>query len=262
VCARDIAARVDAARGQLYSMPEQAVQIFRTVCDDDPAEPGYRLFLAEALAAAGSPDQALAITSALERDDQLTDPVRARAATLAAGIHYHGGRFDEAQAATRRAAELATDEAEQRTAIARRRARADPGARATLGRILFGDSPTRGVDAALVVYLAERFARDFPAEALGPYMLGRQLAFRDPKLALPPLLAACPLEPAAGTTAITVPLTAAFRTECHRLVGEAAYRAGDITTSRKAWQRLHDDAPTLAEKLRATDFLERLQASP
>jgi tetratricopeptide (TPR) repeat protein len=260
VCARDIAARVDAARGQLYSMPEQAVQIFRTVCDDDPAEPGYRLFLAEALAAAGSPDQALTITSALERDEQLTDPVRARAATLAASVHYHAGRFDEALAATRRAAQLATDEGEQRTGIARQRALTDPVARATLGRILFGDSPTRGVDPALVVYLAERFARDFPSEALGPYMLGRQLAFRDPKLALPPLLAACPLDEAAG--ALPVPLTPAFRTECHRLVGEAAYRAGDFTTSRKAWQRLADDAPTLAEKLRATDFLERLQASP
>jgi tetratricopeptide (TPR) repeat protein len=258
VCARDIAARVEAARGQLYSVPEEAVQIFRSVCNDDPAEPGYRLFLAEALAAAGASDQALAITNALEDDHELTDPVRARAASMAAGIHYHAGRFPEALAATRRAALLATDEGEQRTNVARERALADPLARETLGRILFGDSPTRGVDAALVIYLCDRFARANLEDALGPYMLGRQLAFRDPKLALEPLRTACPL--AAEAPARTRPLSPAFRTECHRLIGEAAYRAGDLETSRKAWQRLYDDAPTLAEKLRATDFLERLQA--
>jgi len=57
--------------------------------------------------------------------------------------------------------------------------------------VLFGDSATRSPDAALVVYLITDFIRSFPEEALGPYLLARQLAWRDPRLALTQIDRAC-----------------------------------------------------------------------
>ena len=74
----------------------------------------------------------------------MTQPLRARAANIAANVHYHAGRFDQARAELQRAQALATDEGEQRTAYARLRALQDEASRRTLGRVLFGDSPTRG----------------------------------------------------------------------------------------------------------------------
>jgi hypothetical protein len=258
VCARDIAARIETARGHLYSLPDEAVAIFASVCADDPGEPAHKLSLAEAEFAAGKADAALATAQAMLANEELTDPLRARAATLAANIHYHAGRFAEATAAVAKAQAFATDEGEQRSGIARTRALADPTARATLGRILFGDSPIRGVDGGLLIYLADRFARAFPDEALGPYMLGRQLAFRDPKLALPPLAEACPLD---GSAEKPKPLPPLFRAECHRLIGEAAFRAGDFVTSARAWEAhaaAAEKSGTIGDRLRARDFLARI----
>jgi hypothetical protein len=154
-----------------------------------------------------------------------------------------------------RALTFATEDGDQRTGLARKRALRDPEARGTLGRVLFGESPTRGTDPGLVIFLIEDFARRFPDEALGPYLLGRQLAWRDPALALTPLEAACPL---AGTRPRPVALDPLFLRECHRLVGETAFRAGEFTRSRLALDRLKADAATEAERLRAGDFLERL----
>jgi hypothetical protein len=225
------------------------------VCRDDPHEPTYRLDLADARVAAAQPDLALALAGAVEREANMTTPLRARAANLTANIHYHAGRFTEAGAALERALALATEDGEQRTALARKRAARDPESRKTLGRVLFGDTPTRGVDGALTVYLMEAFARRFPDEALGPYLVGRQLAWRDPALALVPLAAACPLD---GAPPRPVPLEPVFLRECQRMVGEAAFRAGDFARSRLALERLKADAATTAERLRATDFLERL----
>jgi hypothetical protein len=254
VCARDIAARIETARGHLYSLPDEAVAIFASVCHDDPDEPGYRLNLAEAQVAAGQPAPALATAQAMTEDATLTEPLRARAANLAASIHYHAQHFTEAGAALVQAQTFATDEGEQRTAIARLRAIADPTARATLGRILFGDSPIRGVEPGLVIYLSDQFARAFPDEALGPYMVGRQLSFRDPKLALAPLRKACPLDDGAAA----VPLGPVFTAECRRLLGEAAFRAGDLDTSAVAWERLRQEGASVGDRLRAGDFLERI----
>ena len=54
VCARDLAARVGEARGRLYSLPDEAVDSAgRSICQDDPGEPSYRLDLAEALFTSG-----------------------------------------------------------------------------------------------------------------------------------------------------------------------------------------------------------------
>jgi hypothetical protein len=105
------------------------------------------------------------------------------------------------------------------------------------------------------LYLIGEFARLFPDEALGPYLLARQLAWRDPRLALPLIDRACGPESA---TAKRTPLPPLFARECLRMTGETAFRAEDFARSRAAYQRLRDQAPNEAERLRANDFLERI----
>jgi tetratricopeptide (TPR) repeat protein len=254
VCARELAARVADARGRMYASPEQAIALLESACQDDPGEPTFRLDLADTLAVAGRPDDALATAAEVEKAPSMTWPLRARAASLAASIHFHAGRFAPAEEAVRRALELATDESEERTGNAKLRSLADPVARRTLGRVLFGDSPTRSPDPAVALYLIDEFARAFPDEALGPYLLARQLAWRDPRLALPEIDRACPSAPVAGRK----PLAPLFARECLRMTGETAFRADDLVRSRAAFERLRAGGRNEAERLRAADYLERI----
>ena len=254
VCARELAERVAEARERMGSMPEVAVRLMESVCRDDPDEPAYRLERAAALAAAGASDQALALARPMLDDETLTWPVRAQAANLIGVVEFHRGHFAETAAAVERSLALATDENEMRMAWAKRRALADAGARGTLGRALFGDGPGRVPDPALVVFLVDEFARRHPEEALGPYLVGRQLAGRDPHLALAPLAQACPLD----GPALAVPLEPAFLKECRRLYGESAFLAGDLSLARRIYEALRDRASLQADRLRASDFLERI----
>ena len=253
-CARELAERVAEARERMGSMPEVAVRLMESVCRDDPDEPAYRLERAAALAAAGASDQALALARPMLDDETLTWPVRAQAANLIGVVEFHRGHFAETAAAVERSLALATDENEMRMAWAKRRALADAGARGTLGRALFGDGPGRVPDPALVVFLVDEFARRHPEEALGPYLVGRQLAGRDPHLALAPLAQACPLD----GPALAVPLEPAFLKECRRLYGESAFLAGDLSLARRIYEALRDRASLQADRLRASDFLERI----
>jgi tetratricopeptide (TPR) repeat protein len=254
VCARELAARVADARARTFSAPDRAVALLESACVDDPGEPTFRLDLAEVLPVAGRSEEALALAAEVERTPRMTWPLRARALSLIAAIHFQAGRFAPAEEAVRRALELATDEGEERTGQAKLRALADPEARSTLGRVLFGDAPTRAPDAALALYLMGEFSRAFPDEALGPYLVARQLSWRDPRLALPQLGRACP----EGATQVAKPLPPVFTRECLRMTGEAAFRAEDFARSRGAYQRLRDGAKNEAERLRAEDFLERI----
>jgi tetratricopeptide (TPR) repeat protein len=254
VCARELAERVAEARERMGSMPDAAVSLLESVCRDDPDEPAYRLDRAGALAAAGASDQALALARPMLDDETLTWPVRAQAANLIGVVEFHRGHFAETAAAVERSLALATDENEMRMAWAKRRALADAGARGTLGRALFGDGPGRVPDPGLVVFLADEFARLHPDEALGPYLVGRQLAGRDPHLALAPLAQACPLD----GPALAVPLEPAFLKECRRLYGESAFLAGDLSLTRRIYEALRDQATLQADRLRASDFLERI----
>ena len=187
-------------------------------------------------------------------DESLTWPLRARAANLMGVIEFHAGRFRRGGSVQERSLALATDENELRTAWAKRRALADDGARRSLGRALFGDGPARATDPALVVFLMDEFARLHPEEALGPYLVGRQLAGRDPHLALAALAQACPLD----GPGLAVPLEPAFAKECRRLYGESAFLAGDLPLARRIYQALRDQAALPSDRLRATDFLERI----
>jgi hypothetical protein len=149
---------------------------------------------------------------------------------------------------------LATDDNEMRLGWAKRRALADDGARRTLGRVLFGDGPAHATDPALVVFLVDEFARLHPEEALGPYLVGRQLASRDPHLALAALAQACPLD----GSGMSVALEPAFSKECRRLYGESAFLADDLPLSRRIYELLRDQATLQSDRLRASDFLERI----
>ena len=254
VCARELAARVSEARARLGTAPGDAVALLSSACADDPSEPTFRLDLAEALVAAGESERALVVLDETVSSGSLTRPLRGRAASLEASIHARAARLVQAQSALARAEAAATEDGDLRTARAKQRALGDEAARSTIGRVLFGDERGRPLDAGLVIYLVTEFARRSPDEALGPYLLARQLVARDAKLALPYLNEACPLVGAQKP----MPLDSLFLKECRRLLGEAAYLAGDLATSHNAYGWLAEHAERESDRLRAQDFLQRV----
>jgi hypothetical protein len=252
ICAREQAARVGEARALLGSAPARSLRLLEQACRDDPGEPTFRVDLAQATAATGDQRGALALLAAIERDGEATRPVRARAAALAAAIHFHENDPDNARVALRDVLASATDEGERRQANAKLRALDDEAARRTLGRALFGTDVAGAMDPVLMFFLMSEFSRLHPDDALGPYLLGRQLAARDPALALPQLRIACE-DPFPGRA-----LSPDFRRECLRLTMLAAYRAGDLARSAKAAGALAAEATDEAERLRAGDFQARI----
>jgi len=260
VCARELGARVLQARALLGTAPARAVELLEQTCADDPREPTYRLALNEAWAAAGQIPRALDGLARLSSDGDLTDPLRARVAALAATLYFLTGDYANAEAAERRVLALAPDEGDRRTATAKLRALALPAARPTLGRALYGDQPGVANDPVLVFFLITEFARLFPHDRLGPYLIGRQLLLRDAAHALPYLRRACeaddPPQGAPAPTDQTLPPD--FLRECRRLTADAAYRVGDFPRARAALQHLLDGADREAERARAADLLERI----
>jgi hypothetical protein len=251
VCARELAARLVEARAIQRGDPERAVAILEATCHDDPGEPSYRLALAEALALAGQRERALVMLGRLAVDGDVTVPLRAQATALAAEINFIGRDYVRAEAEQKRAAELASSEAERRQALARLRALETPVARATLGRALFGDDVLpAGADPVLTFYLMTEYARLAPDDSLGPYLIGRQLVGRDAARALPYLSRACDGgEPK---------LPAEFVRECRRMIVDAAYRIGDFPRAREALDRAVAEAHGEADRLRALDMRERV----
>ncbi len=251
VCARELAARLVEARAIEHDDPARAVAILEATCHDDPAEPMYRLALAEALALAGERERALLLLGRLAVDADITVPLRAQAAALATEINFVARDYVRADSEARRAAELASSEAERRQALAKLRALATPDARATLGRALFGEEVgTAGADPVLAFYLFTEYARLVPSDLLGPYLVGRQLLGRDPARALPQLARACD----DGTST----LPPEFLRECRRMIVDAAYRIGDFPRARTALDRLAADANSEADRLRAVDMRARV----
>jgi hypothetical protein len=195
--------------------------------------------------------------------------LRAQAASLAAEINFVAGDTTRATTEQRRAAELASSEAERRLALAKLRALDSESARATLGRALYGDElQSAGADPVLTFYLMGEYARLFPTDMLGPYLIGRQLLQRDPARALPYLARACEREsPESPQTPQPHPTPAAppsgalppeFVRECRRMIADAGYRIGDFARARTALDRLAADAPGEAERLRALDMRARV----
>jgi hypothetical protein len=254
VCARELGAKVAEARARMGTAPGDAVALLVSACSDDPGEPTYQLALAEALLAAGDTERSLAALAVLKAEGSLTRSLRFHAASLEAGIQFRAGHLDTSEAALKEALANATDDGDERTAKVKLRALADARARASLGRVMFGDERGRPLDPALVVFLITEFAREFPDEALGPYLVGRQLSVRDPRLALPHLGAACPFAESGSRG----PLDAVFLKECRRQWAESAYLAGDLASARTAETWLADHAEREADRLRAKDFLTRI----
>jgi hypothetical protein len=251
VCARELAARLVEARSIERSDPERAVGILAATCHDDPAEPSYRLALAEALALADQRERALVMLGRLAVDGDVTVPLRAQATALAAEINFVGRDYIRAESEEKRAAELASSEAERRQALAKLHALATPVARATLGRALFGDeAQPPGADPVLTFYLITEYARLVPTDLLGPYLIGRQLLARDPARALPHLARACDDG--------EVHLPPEFVRECRRMIVDAAYRIGDFPRARAALDRAVAEASGEADRLRALDMRERV----
>ena len=258
VCARELAARVaEAARVRAHD-PTKAVTLLQSVCADDPGEPVYQLSLAYAQAAAKQTDAARSILHELENRPELTRPMRRRVASFRTSLAVMQKQNAAAVAAETTAFQLSGEESDRRAAVARLRALQDPRAFATLGRVLFGDLPTDPLDGGLAVHLLNQFAHEFPNEALGPYLLGRQLVSRDPALAFTTLQQACPDVGDKAVLSLPTPLSPLFKRECLRLLGESAFRAGAYANAKAAWQASAANATNAADRLRATDFLERV----
>jgi hypothetical protein len=258
VCARELAARVAEARGLERAAPAEAVRLLDQACRDDPHEPSYRLQLAEARAFAGERRPALEALGRLAADADVTQPLHAQAASLAAELQFHEGDFANAAAEQRRALELATEDGDRRLAIAKLRALATPAARATLGRALFGDDlGGGGADPVLTFHLIGEYARLDPGDRVGPYLLGRQLLGRAPEQALPFLRRACDDEAPVPARAAEGALPPLFERECRRMIAEAAYRLGEFERARAALTILAGEAEGEAEELRALDMRAR-----
>ena len=110
----------------------------------------------------------------------------------------------------------------------------------------------------LVFFLMSEFARLFPRERLGPYLIGRQLLLRDPAHALPYLRRACGESDGVDPPTPAEALPPDFVRECRRMTADAAYRVGDFARARAAAQSLLDGAEREAERARARDLLERI----
>jgi len=254
VCARELAATVSEARARMGTAPHDAVALLSSACSDDPDEPLYRLDLAEALLAAGEADGSLDLLAKLGAEEKLTRALRFRVVSLEAGIQFHKGHLDACEASLAEALANATDDSEERTGLVKLRALADAQTRASLGRVLFGDERGRPIDPALVVFLIARFAQETPGEALGAYLVGRQLSNRDPRLAMPQFAAACPFT----APAPEAPLDPVFLKECRRQWSESAYLADDLGAARGAATWLVEHSEREADRLRAADFLARI----
>jgi hypothetical protein len=259
VCARELAARVAEARGLERGAPAAAVRLLEDACRDDPHEPSYRLELARARAFAGETRAALEGLGRIAGDADVTQPLHAQAAMLAAELHFHTGDFVNATAEEQRVLALATEDPERRLAMARLRALATPAARETLGRALFGDElGGEGADPVLTFHLMSEYARLHPDDHVGPYLLARQLLGRAPAQALPYLRRACGDEAPPPGDAAPGALPPLFERECRRLVADAAYRLGDFERARVALTILADEAGGEAERLRALDMRARV----
>jgi hypothetical protein len=255
VCARELAARVNEARTLMLVDPGRAAALLKTTCRDDPGEPLYRLALARAQLGAGAPQAARATVARLAVDGTLTVPLRAETESLQAQLDFVARDYEGAQGHQRRALELATTDADRRLATAKLAGLASPAARATLGRALFGDDPTDvEPDRVLTFFLMTEYARLFPGDRLGPYLVGRQLLSRDPARALPELTRACG---AVGDAKDRSALIPEMERECRRMIADAAYRVGDFTRAREAVANLSPDA-TEADRLRALDMRARI----
>ncbi|HET6284708.1 MAG TPA: hypothetical protein VFH73_27375 [Polyangia bacterium] len=258
VCARELAARVGDARARLRSAPEQAVRILEETCADDPHEPTFRIELGEAWASMGQRGRALEILGRLANEADLTGPLRARIASVAAEIYYHGGDFVNVAAEEHKVMELATEDGDRRLGHTRLTAVQSQAARDTLGRAIFGASFREPADAVLTFFLLTEYARLFPGDRLGPYLVGRQLLGRDPAHALPYLRRACEEDDDAPALHTAPPLPPDFLRECRRMIVEAGYRVGDFPRARAALRRLVAKADSEAERLRSLDMEQRI----
>jgi hypothetical protein len=260
VCARELAARVAEARGLERVEPARAVRLLEDTCRDDPHEPTFRLELAQARAYAGDRRAALEGLGRIAADADVTRPLHATAASLAAEIHFHERDYVNAAAEQRRALELATEDGDRRLATVKLRALATASGRDTLGRALFGDElGGGGADPVLMFHLMSEYARLHPTDRIGPYLVGRQLLGRAPEQALPFLRRACDDDVAApGAKRDDDALPPLFERECRRMVAEAAYRLGDFDRARVALTHLAAEADDDAEQLRALDMRARV----
>jgi hypothetical protein len=252
VCAHRLAelrARAADARGR--GDVATAEKCLEQVARDDPDEPQNQLAMAELYAQDGRLDAAQAALSRVRAHKNSSHALLAQVEELAGDLDWRAGDSARAKASWQNALALPVDEPTERLLHARLYAASDARLQGPLLRLLLGDGKTGKHDSALDLYLIDRAVAARPDAGLPLYLLGRGLyqrhAFYD---ALPPL-------EEARHKGLPDP---SFDRECLRVLGLAAYRAGDATRARAAFAELYTrpDAAS-GTVLEAKDWLDRLR---
>ena len=194
-------ARLGEARAVMRVEPERAIALLEETCADDPHEPIYRLALGEAWAAAGkvpARDRHAGAPGRRRRPDRADAGARGQPLGT---LYFLPATSPTPRQRSSASLELAPDEGERRNG-AREAARAGATGRAPdAGARALRRGVGRAGDPVLVFFLISEFARLYPRDRLGPYLIGRQLLMRDPAHALPFCSAPAVKTPGAPTAA-------------------------------------------------------------
>jgi len=182
VCAHEVAIRRDRARELLaHGRDNEAVALLRSVCHDDPGEPGYLSELSEVLQQTEQYDEAEAVAQRAMAHPATTSALRARLVVRMADLAVLKGQLDVARQHYDEALKLPLDEGTARTVTARRLAIDLPEAGPLLLKVLVGSAkPTKGLrkeersDVQSVYWLTQAAGRQ-PEAGLLRYVLGRML---------------------------------------------------------------------------------------
>jgi tetratricopeptide (TPR) repeat protein len=250
-CAHAIAGRRARAAELLASgRVDEAAEQLRSVCDQAPEEPSYRMDLARVLLLGDDRADAEAILTEIAGDSEgISSPVRAQALLELAGAQVRAGQSDEARALLEQAAALPLDEDSRRLIVAQRTALDHTGpAGPTLRDYFFGQPAYRWADPFSGLGRAAAAAAAEPSLGLAQYLLGRNLSDhgmpRETVAALQRALDA----------GLPDPL---FVREAAHMLAEAAYRAGDEAALRRAVDILSAADQPETTRLYGREWLER-----
>ncbi|HUS65447.1 MAG TPA: tetratricopeptide repeat protein, partial [Kofleriaceae bacterium] len=229
----------------------EALELLRSICDDAPDEPTYRIDLAELLVRGERPAEAISIYRALADDaEAVSTSLRADAHVALAGLAMRAGDKAGVKRALDDAAALQVDDEQARQIAAQRFAAAHAGPAGDALRAYFWPpDATIGVDPLAQLGRAAAAVAAEPSLGLGHYLVGRNLsdrgAFAESARAL------------AHALELGLPSPLLSR-ECASLLAAEAYRAGDLAAVERAAAILTAADQPVVTQLYGYDFLERV----
>ena len=246
-CAHELALREERARErEAAGDSEGAIAIIRSICADEPDDPGRIAELMDHYVAAKRDSDAARTAREVLAHAKADPSVKARALNL---LGDQALRLDDPAAAGfyRDALALPLGEAAARQLRARLLATTDAPYAKALGRYLVGDGGAR--DGGLDLLRAEEVEAAAPASGIGGYLLGRQLAGHDRHTE-----AVSALE---RSLRLGLP-DASFVVEARRLAALSALRTGDRDAARRQLTALiADEGTPPATRAESRDLFER-----